>query len=95
MLKDKIITMEHAIRAATSLPAEVMGLKDRGWIKKDYVADIVIFNPETIQDKSTKEKPLELSEGIEYLLTNGSLTIDKGKYTGVLAGKPLRFTDYK
>jgi len=95
VLTEKTITMEHAIRAATSLPAKVMGLKDRGWINKGYVADIVIFNPETIQDKSTKENPRVLSEGIEYLLINGSLTIDKGNYTGVLAGKPLRFTEYK
>jgi N-acyl-D-aspartate/D-glutamate deacylase len=95
VLTDNTITMEQAIRAATSLPAEMLGLTDRGWIKEGLVADIVIFNPETIQDKATKENPRVLSEGIEYLLVNGSLTIDKGQYTGVLSGKPLRLTDYR
>jgi N-acyl-D-aspartate/D-glutamate deacylase len=95
VLTDKTITMEHAIRAATSLPAEVMGLTDRGWIKEGLVADIVIFNLETIQGNATKENPRVLSEGIEYLLVNGSLTIDQGQYTGVLSGKPLKFTDYR
>ena len=95
VLTDKTITMEQAIRAATSLPAEMLGLTDRGWIKEGLVADIVIFNPETIRDKATKENPRVLSEGIEYLLVNGSLTIDQGQYTGVLSGKPLRLTDYR
>jgi len=90
VLEKEIITMEHAIRAATSLPAEMVGLKERGLIKEGFIADVVVFNPETIKDKATFINPHQYSEGIEYLLVNGILTIKDGKYTGTLAGKPLR-----
>ncbi len=89
VLDKQVITMEQAIRAATSLPAEMLELDDRGFIKEGYVADILVFNPETIRDKATYQNPHQYSEGIEYLLVNGALTIDKGQYTGALAGEPL------
>ncbi len=82
--------MEHAIRAATSLPAEMVGLRERGQVKEGFIADVVVFNPETIKDIATFMAPHQYSEGIEYLLVNGVLTIKEGKYTGALAGKPLR-----
>ncbi|MBN1224971.1 MAG: amidohydrolase family protein, partial [Candidatus Aminicenantes bacterium] len=91
VLDKNILTMEFAIRAATSLPAEVLGLEDRGWVKEGYAADIVIFDPEKIRDKATYKEPHQYSEGIEYVLVNGTVAIDKGEYTGALPGKPIRF----
>jgi N-acyl-D-aspartate/D-glutamate deacylase len=90
VLDKKVLTMEFAIRAATSLPAEILGLKDRGWIKEGYAADIVVFDPETIRDKATYEDPHQYSEGIVYVLVNGALAVDQSEYTGALAGKPIR-----
>jgi N-acyl-D-aspartate/D-glutamate deacylase len=90
VLDKNVITMEFAIRAATSLPAEILGLEDRGWIKEGYIADILVFNPETIRDKGTWQQPHQYSEGVEHLLINGKFAIENGKYTGILPGKPIR-----
>jgi N-acyl-D-amino-acid deacylase len=90
VLNKNVVTMEFAIRAATSLPAEILGLDDRGWIKEGYVADILVFNPETIRDKATWQEPHQYSEGVEYLLINGELAIENGEYAGTLPGKPIR-----
>jgi len=91
VIDEGVVSMEQAIRAATSLPAEMLGLKDRGLLEKGYVADIVVFDPETIRDRATFTEPHQYSEGIEYLLVNGELAIEGGKYTGALAGKPLYY----
>jgi N-acyl-D-amino-acid deacylase len=92
VLEEDVLSMEAAIRAATSLPAEMLGLKDRGLLKEGYAADIVAFNPETIRDRATFTEPHQYSEGIEFLLINGALAIEGGEYTGALAGRPLRHT---
>ena len=86
----KWITMEQAIRAATSLPAEVLGLADRGSLKEGFVADIVFFDPDKIADKATYDDPHQYSEGVRYLLIDGKLVIEEGNYNGQLAGKPIR-----
>ena len=88
--EDEIITMEHAIRAATTLPANMLGLSDRGMIKKGFAADLVIFDPQTIRDKSTFTDPHHYSEGVVFLFVNGEPVIINGNYNGKLAGKPLR-----
>ena len=90
VLEDEIIPMEQAIRAATALPAQMLGLKDRGMVREGYVADLVVFDPLTIRDKSTFEDPHQYSEGIDYLFISGIPVIDGGEYTGKLAGKTLR-----
>lgn len=90
VLEKKWITMEQAIRAATSLPAEVLGLENRGQLKEGFVADIVVFDPDQISDKATYEAPHQYSEGILYLLIDGELVIENGSYNGKLAGRPLR-----
>jgi N-acyl-D-amino-acid deacylase len=87
----KLMTLEEAVRKMTSLPASRTGLKDRGIIKKNYAADIVVFNPETITDRATLKNPTADSVGIEYVLLNGHVVVDKGKYeSGQLHGKVLR-----
>jgi N-acyl-D-aspartate/D-glutamate deacylase len=88
--EEKVITMEEAIRAATSLPAEVLDLSKRGRLKEGFAADIVIFDPERIADKATFESPHQYSVGVEFLLVNGVIVIEDGVYNGRLAGKPIR-----
>ncbi|MFC1563370.1 amidohydrolase family protein [candidate division KSB1 bacterium] len=85
-----IMTVENAVRASTSLPALIMGLKDRGMIKEGYCADIVVLDLNTIQDKATFFEPHQHSEGIDYVLVNGEFALDKGELTWKLAGKVLK-----
>lgn len=86
----KVVTMEHAIRSSSALPAEVLGLQNRGMLKEGYAADIVVFDPNTIEDKATFSEPHQYSEGIQTLIVNGVIVIVDGRYNGELAGKPLR-----
>jgi len=87
----KLMPLEEAIRKMTSLPASRTGLKDRGLIKKTFAADIVVFNPDTVADHATLKRPTEDSIGIEYVLLNGHIIVDKGTYnSGQLNGKILR-----
>ncbi len=74
----------------TSLPARKLGLKERGLIREGMYADITIFNPETILDKATYAEPHQYPEGIEYVLVNGKVTIERNEHTEALAGKALR-----
>jgi N-acyl-D-aspartate/D-glutamate deacylase len=90
VLEDQVITMEDAIRAATSLPAKMLGLPDRGMIKKGFAADLVVFDPKTISDKSTFTDPHHYSEGIVFLFVNGEPVIENSQFNGALAGTPLR-----
>jgi N-acyl-D-amino-acid deacylase len=89
-MEKKIISLPHAIRSSTSLPASVMGWKDRGMLKEGYWADITIFNSKTIRQVASFTAPHCYSTGIEYVLVNGKLAIDNGKFTGELTGKILK-----
>jgi N-acyl-D-amino-acid deacylase len=89
VLEKNLLTMEQAIRSASGLPAEMLGFKDRGQIKEGYIADVVVFDPETVTDKATFENPHQYSEGILYVLINGVSVIENGQFTGTLAGSPL------
>jgi N-acyl-D-amino-acid deacylase len=89
VLEKGLLTMEQAIRSATGLPAEMLGFKDRGLIQEGYVADIVVFDPETLEDKATFDTPHQYSEGILYVLIRGVPVIKNGDFTGDLAGRPL------
>jgi dihydroorotase/N-acyl-D-amino-acid deacylase len=91
---DKKLTLEDAIRKFSALPAQRMRLTDRGVLKKQMWADIVIFDPDTVRDLATFDKPNQLSEGMEYVLVNGVPVIDGGKMTGELPGKVLRGAGY-
>ncbi len=86
----KVITLEDAIRKMTSLPAQKLGLKDRGLLREGFWADIVIFDPKTIRDKATYDNPRATPEGIEYVIVNGVVSVEKGELTGEKGGKVLR-----
>ncbi len=85
---EKVISLEEAIRKLTSLPCDNLKIKKRGRIKKGNYADVVIFNPNTIQDKASFEEPHQLSEGIIHVIVNGISVIKEGKHT---QAKPGRF----
>ena len=88
--EEKVISLETAIREMTSLPANQLKLRNRGRIAPGLVADLVLFDPAKVADTATFEKPLSYSIGMEYVLINGQLAIDKGQPTGTLAGKVIR-----
>ena len=88
--QDKALTLEEAVYKMTKKPAETFHMTGRGQIKEGYEADITIFDPETIIDKGTFTDPCQYPEGIEYVLVNGKIIVDKGKYTGNRNGKVLR-----
>jgi N-acyl-D-amino-acid deacylase len=83
------ISLEAAIRSSTSLPAQIMGLRDRGQIREGLAADLVVFDLGAIRDKATFFEPHQYSEGIEYVFVNGVAVVDKGAITWALPGKVL------
>lgn len=87
-----VLRLEEAIRKMTSLPACKFGLWDRGLIRPGFHADIVVFDYKRINDKATFEYPIQPAEGVEYVLINGEIIIEKGEHTGRLAGKILKKT---
>ncbi len=84
------VTLEHAVRSMTSLPANVFGMKDRGIIREGAAADILIFDPAAIVERSTYTDPHHLAEGMAFVLVNGEVVIADGKFTAALAGRVLR-----
>ncbi len=88
--EEKVIDLELALRKMTSLPAERIGLKDRGVIKEGAIADITIFNPESIIDKGTFQDPHQYPNGITWVFVNGKLAVAMDTITTVRAGKVLR-----
>jgi len=93
--EEKLLTIESAIRKMTSQPAQKLGLQDRGLIKEGMYADIVVLDPETIIDKATFVTPHQYPDGIQYVIVNGKIVVEKGKHTGALPGKVLRKTEKK
>lgn len=92
--EEHALTLPDAIRKFSALPAQRMRLTDRGVLKKGMWADVVVFDPDKITDKSTYENPNQLSVGMDYVLVNGVPVITDGKMTGALPGKVLRGPGY-
>ena len=92
--EEKVLTLEDAIRKCSALPAQRMRLTDRGVLKQGMWADVVIFDPATVRDRATFDSPNQLSEGMDYVLVNGTSVIEQGKMTGKLPGKVLRGPGY-
>lgn len=88
--EEKTLRLEEAVRKMTSFPAQRFGLIDRGVIRPGMWADITVFNPETVIDTATYEKPHQFPVGIDHILVNGVVTVEKGCYTGAHAGRTLR-----
>lgn len=86
----KLLRWEDAIRKMTSLNAAKAGLRRRGMLQAGYFADIVIFDPEEVADRSTYTQPFQYPVGIEYVLVNGELVLERGRHTGRRPGRALR-----
>ncbi len=87
--EEKVLRLEDAIRKMTSLPAQVLGLKDRGLLKEGYWADIVVLDPDSVADTATYDDPKNYPRGIDYVLVNGSIVIDGGHHTEARPGRVI------
>ena len=88
--EDHALSTEEAVRRLTSLPADNLSLKDRGRLRTGAFADVVVFDPNTIQDHATYEKSHQLSTGVSYVIVNGKLALKEGTATGAATGKVVR-----
>ncbi len=92
---EKLITLNEAVRRMTSLPAEHLKIKKRGALIKGYYADVVIFDPEKIQDHATFENPHQYSTGVGHVFVNGIQVLKDGEPTGAKAGRCIRGPGFK
>jgi N-acyl-D-aspartate/D-glutamate deacylase len=86
---DKVLTLEDAVRKMTSLPAQILQLKDRGMLKEGYWADVVVFDPDTVSDAASYQNPQQYAKGVPFVFVNGAVVIDGGNHTGVRPGKVI------
>ena len=91
----KILSLEEAVRKMTSLNAGKLGIYDRGLLRPGLSADVVIFDADKVIDKSSYENPFQYPEGIEYVIVNGQVVLDRGTHTGALPGRVLRGPGYR
>ncbi|MEQ8415523.1 MAG: D-aminoacylase [Imperialibacter sp.] len=88
--EEKVISLEEAIRKLSSMPAENMGIRKRGRLEPGYYADVVIFDPATIQDHATFENPHQLSTGVTDVWVNGVQVLSNSEHTGSFPGRAVR-----
>jgi N-acyl-D-amino-acid deacylase len=85
--EEKVIPLEEAIRKMTSAVANRLSIPDRGLLKEGMMADVVVFDPATVADRATYEKPHQLSVGIREVLVNGVAVVHNGEHTGAKPGR--------
>jgi len=85
-----VISLPQAVRKMTALPAARIGLRERGQVRAGWYADLVVFDPATVIDRSTFEEPHQYPEGIEWVLVNGRITVEGGRFRDVRAGRVLK-----
>ena len=86
----KVLSLEEGVRRVSSLPAKQVGIAERGLIREGYFADLVLFDPDTIDDRATPEEPHLTSLGVDKVWVNGQLVYENGEATGNRPGRPLR-----
>jgi N-acyl-D-aspartate/D-glutamate deacylase len=91
-IEGKVLPLAQAIRSASGLPADILGLPERGYLRPGYFADVVVFDPATFRDQATFAKPLVWSTGVKLLFVNGQVAVEDGKPTEKLAGRAIRHT---
>jgi N-acyl-D-aspartate/D-glutamate deacylase len=89
-IEGQVLPLPQAIRSASGLPADILSLPERGYLKPGYFADVVVFDPQTFRDQATFAKPLAWSTGVKLLLVNGQMAVEDGKPTEKLAGRAIR-----
>jgi N-acyl-D-aspartate/D-glutamate deacylase len=92
---EKVLSLESAVHKMTGAPAARVGLRERGLIKEGMFADITVFDPATVIDRATFESPNQYPTGIDYVLVNGKVSVDKGERTPALGGRVLRGAGYR
>jgi dihydroorotase/N-acyl-D-amino-acid deacylase len=93
--EEHTISLPEAVRKMTGLPAQILGLSDRGLLKAGFAADVTLFNPDTVGATNSYDKPKSYPTGIPYVIVNGVVVIDQGQHTGARPGKPLLGHGYK
>jgi N-acyl-D-aspartate/D-glutamate deacylase len=89
-IRENVLPLPAAVRSATGLPADILRMNDRGYVRENLVADLVAFDPRQLVDRATYEKPFETSAGVRWLLVNGKIAIADGEPQNIFAGRPLR-----
>ena len=84
---ERVISLEEAIRKLTSLPAATLRIKDRGRLAPGYFADVVVFDPATINDRATYEMPHQYATGVRHVWVNGVQVLREGEHTGAKPGR--------
>jgi N-acyl-D-aspartate/D-glutamate deacylase len=91
-LQEHVISLEQAVRSASGLPADILQLADRGYLRTGLAADVVVLDPDAYIDTATFDAPHRYASGAEYVFVNGTPAVFEGRATGALAGRPLRKT---
>jgi dihydroorotase/N-acyl-D-amino-acid deacylase len=91
---EKTLSMEDAVRKMSGFPAQILGLEDRGQIHEGFYADVAVFDPKTVGDTATFEKPKSYPTGVSYVVVNGVLVVDRGQHTGARPGMPVMGKGY-
>ena len=92
---EKVIPLEEAIHRLTAFSAANLKIEDRGSLKPGYFADVVVFDPTTIQDHATFEKPHQYSTGVQHVFVNGTQVLKDGEHTGAKPGRIVRGPGWK
>lgn len=85
-----VLTLEDAVRKMSGLPAEILGLRDRGLLREQMAADVVVFDPATVGETNSFEATKSYARGVQYVLVNGSVVLDQGEPTSARPGKAIR-----
>ena len=94
-MREKVLSVGQAIRSATGLPADILKLADRGYLRSGLVADLVVFDPETFIDRATFEKPHQYATGVRYVFISGHAALDNGNPSAELYGRAIRHSGGK
>jgi N-acyl-D-amino-acid deacylase len=86
---EKVLTLEEAIRKLSGLPATNLGLDHRGFVKEGMFADVVVFDPATVSDRATFEKPHQYAVGMKHVFVNGVQVLKDGEHTGAKPGRAV------
>jgi N-acyl-D-amino-acid deacylase len=93
--EQKLVSWGEAVRKLTALPAAMVGLSERGYLLPGMIADVTVFDPETIEDRATIEAPELRSAGVRDVIVNGRLVLEDGRLTGTTAGAHLRRSQHE
>jgi len=89
-IEKKVVPLLQAIRSSTGLPADILGISDRGYLRKGAYADVVVFDPAMIRDRATFVDPHQHSDGVLWVLVNGTVAVKNQKPTGSMSGRVVR-----